>query len=69
MVVILVHWLIKRGMEEKFTARWKQMSISKDAGLFREILTKIDISPSNPKFHTFSVGDPFYATFINIGVW
>jgi hypothetical protein len=69
MVVILVHWLIKLGMEEKFASRWKQMSISRDAGLFREILTKIDIGPSNPKFHTFSVGDPFYATFINIGVW
>lgn len=69
MVVILVHWLIKLGMEEKFTARWKQMSISKDAGLFREILTRIDVRPSNPKFHTFSVGDPFYVTFINIGVW
>jgi hypothetical protein len=56
-------------MEEKFTARWKQMTIGKESGLFREILTKIDVRPSNPKFHTFSVGDPFYSTFINIGMW
>jgi gamma-glutamylcyclotransferase len=68
-VVILVHWLIKTGMEEKFTARWKQMTIGKESGLYREILTKIDVRPSNPKFHTFSVGDPFYSTFINIGMW
>ena len=69
MVVILVHWLIRTGMEEKFTARWKQMTIGKESGLYREILTKIDVRPSNPKFHTFSVGDPFYSTFINIGMW
>jgi len=68
-VVILVHWLIKIGMEETFTARWKQMTIGKEAGLFREILTQIAVRPSNPKFHTFSVGDPFYSTFINIGLW
>jgi hypothetical protein len=37
--------------------------------LFREILTKIDVGPANPKFHTFSLGDPFYSTFINIGMW
>ena len=69
MVVILVHWLIKTGMEEKFQSRWKQMSIGPESGLYREILTKVDVSPSNPKFHTFSVGDPFYSTFINIGMW
>jgi hypothetical protein len=56
-------------MEEQFTSRWKQMKIGKESGLFREILTKIDIRPSNPKFHTFSVGDPFYSTFINIILW
>jgi hypothetical protein len=68
-VVILVHWLIKTGMEEKFQSRWKQMSVGTDSGLYREILTKVDVRPSNPKFHTFSVGDPFYSTFINIGMW
>ncbi len=69
MVVILVHWLIKPGMEMQFQDRWRQMSIGSDSGLYREILTKLDVSPSNPKFHTFSVGDPFYSTFINIGMW
>ncbi len=45
------------------------MSIGAHSGLYREILTKIDVRPFNPKFHTFSVGDPFYSTFINIGMW
>jgi len=69
MVVILVHWLIKSGMEQAFQSRWRQMSIEANSGLYREILTKIATRPSNPKFHTFSVGDPFYSTFINIGMW
>jgi hypothetical protein len=43
------------------------MTIGKDSGVFREILTKVAASPSNPKFHTFSVGDPFYSTFLDIG--
>lgn len=69
MVVILVHWLIKTGMEDAFQARWKQMSVGPGSGLFREILTKIDVGQADPKFHTFSLGDPFYSTFINIGMW
>lgn len=69
MVVILVHWLIKIGMEQKFQSRWQQMSVGPNSGLYREILTKIDMRPSQPQFHTFSVGDPFYSTFINIGIW
>jgi hypothetical protein len=56
-------------MEDAFLARWKQMSVGAGSGLFREILTKIDVGPANPKFHTFSLGDPFYSTFINIGMW
>ena len=69
MVVILVHWLIQQGKEEDFKKRWQQMTIKPDSGLYREILTELDREPSNPKFHTFSLGDPFYSTFINIGVW
>lgn len=69
MVVILVHWLITKGMEYKFESRWKQMTIDKASGLYREILTKIHERASNPRFHTFSIGDPFYSTFINIGMW
>jgi len=69
MVVVLVHWLIKPGREQDFKDRWHQMTIPSNSGLYREILTELDMNPSNPKFHTFSVGDPFYSTFINIGVW
>jgi hypothetical protein len=69
MVVILVHWLIRPGREEEFKSRWNQMTIGLGAGLYREILTELDSEPVNPKFHTFSLGDPFYSTFINIGIW
>jgi len=74
MVVILVHWLIKKGREEEFKIRWKErMTVPSGSGLYREILTRLDPDPkgqsSNPKFHTFSLGDPFYSTFINIGIW
>jgi len=69
MVVILVHWLIRKGKEKEFKARWARMSISRTSGLYREILTELDPEPPNPKFHTFSLGDPFYSTFINIGMW
>jgi hypothetical protein len=69
MVVILIHWLIQQGKEEEFKNRWRQMTISPGSGLHREILTELDREPSNPKFHTFSLGDPFYSTFINIGMW
>jgi hypothetical protein len=69
MVVILVHWLIRPGSEEEFKSRWNQMTIGLGSGLYREILTELDPEPVNPKFHTFSLGDPFYSTFINIGIW
>ncbi len=69
MVVILVHWLIQQGKEEDFKNRWQQMTIKHGSGLYREILTELDKEPSNPKFHTFSLGDPFYSTFINVGMW
>jgi hypothetical protein len=69
MVVILVHWLIFPGKEKVFEARWRQMTVPADSGLYREILTELDREPANPRFHTFSLGDPFYSTFINIGIW
>jgi hypothetical protein len=69
MVVILVHWLIFPGKEKDFEARWKTMTVPNGVGLYREILTELDREPANPRFHTFSLGDPFYSTFINIGVW
>lgn len=75
MIVILVHWLIRPGSESAFEARWKQMSVDANSGLYREILTSLEKPPSmsadpgDEKFHTFSVGDPFYSTYINIGIW
>ncbi len=69
MVIILVHWLIHKGKESDFKARWRQMTIEDGSGLYREILTELDQEPPNPQFHTFSFGDPFYTTFINIGIW
>ncbi len=69
MVIILVHWLIHKGKESDFKARWRQMTIEDGSGLYREILTELDQEPPNPQFHTFSLGDPFYTTFINIGIW
>jgi hypothetical protein len=68
MIVILVNWLIETGKEQDFIQRWHKMTIGSDSGLYREILTQLDMD-TNPKFHTFSLGDPFYSTFINIGMW
>jgi hypothetical protein len=68
MIVILVHWIIQPGKEEDFKKRWYQMTVEQGSGLYREILTELD-KESNPRFHTFSLGDPFYSTFINVGMW
>lgn len=68
MVVILVHWLIQHGKEEEFKNRWREMN-PESSGLYREILTELDPEPASSQFHTFSLGDPFYSTFINIGIW
>lgn len=75
MIVILVHWLIRPGFEEDFEARWREMVVDKKSGLYREILTTLEKSNADEgnaddeRFHTFSVGDPFYTTYINIGIW
>jgi hypothetical protein len=69
MVVILVNWLIHPGKEDDFIESWKKMTVGPDSGLYREILTTVNPSNANPKFHTYSVGDPFYTTYINIGIW
>jgi len=70
MVIIMVHWLIKSGFrhEEAFTALWKSMTIEPNIGLYREILTTVELD-SDPKFNTFSLTDKAYTTFINIGLW
>jgi hypothetical protein len=74
MVAILVHWLIKKGCEAAFEARWNEMRVESKSGLFREVLTNLRPPSSSElgdeeRFHTFSIGDPYYATYINIGFW
>jgi len=69
MVIILVHWQIKKGFEQQFIANWRKMSISQESGLYREMLTTVEHIPTDPKFNTFSISDPNYTTFINIGMW
>ena len=68
MVIILVHWLIKRGSEDAFRERWRQMTIESGQGLYREVLTTPTIR-DDAKFNTFSITDLAYSTFINIGFW
>lgn len=75
MIAILVHWLIREEHEQQFQKQWKAMTVAPDSGLYREVLTTLrkpdegDEGNQADKFHTFSVGDPFYSTFINIGFW
>jgi len=68
-IIILVHWLIKKGSEEQFITAWREMSISRNSGLYRELLTTVEYISTDPKFNTFSLSDPNYTTFINIGMW
>lgn len=69
MVIVLVHWLIKKGREEDFKKQWYKMTIDDDSGLYREILTEPDGNVHDSKFHTFGLINPNYSTFINIGMW
>lgn len=70
MIVIMVHWLIKKGIEneEAFEAMWKQMKVEPNTGLYREVLTQ-PVTAQDEKFNTFSITDNAYTTYINIGVW
>ena len=70
MVIIMVHWLIKRGIEneEAFKAMWQKMKVDPNTGLYREFLTKAE-EAEDTKFNTFSLTDPAYITYINIGFW
>ncbi len=69
MVLILVHWLIRKGSEEVFEKHWLNMSVKKGIGLFREILTTPDRNIFDPKFQTFHIESPHYSTYLNIGIW
>jgi heme-degrading monooxygenase HmoA len=69
MIIILVNWLIKKGSEDQFITAWRKMSVGLKSGLYREMLTSVEQIPNDPKFNTFSITDPNYTTFINIGIW
>ncbi|MBP7556850.1 MAG: hypothetical protein KA821_11320 [Chitinophagaceae bacterium] len=69
MEIVLVHWLIKKGREQDFENHWQKMTVAKDIGLYREILTTPDRNVFNPKFQTFTLENPNYTTYINIGMW
>lgn len=70
MLVILVHWLIKKGIENEqaFEAMWRRMTIQPNTGLYREVLTR-PVQAEDAKFNTFSITDNAYTTYINIGIW
>ena len=44
------------------------MSINPKTGLYREILTEVQLD-NDPKFNTFSMTDEAYKTYINVGIW
>ena len=70
MVVILIRWYIKNDKTTKFISHWENvMKVSKGKGLFRETLCKANPKIEDPKFHTFNLDNPFYTTFINVGMW
>lgn len=46
MVVILVHWLIKDGMEDVFQSRWKQMSVG--AACTARLLLRLTLGQPTP---------------------
>src|SRR5204862_5551690 len=68
-IVIMVHWLIKKGIENEhaFEETWKKMTIQPNTGLYREVLTR-SVEAEDPKFNTFSITDNAYTTYINIGI-
>lgn len=70
MIVIMVHWLIKPGIENEqaFKAMWESMTVDPNSGLYREFLTKTEVAEDS-KFNTFSLTNPAYVTYINIGFW
>jgi len=69
MEIVLIHWLIKKGRELDFEKHWQKMTIETDNGLLREILTTPDKNTFDPKFQTFTLENPNYTTYINIGIW
>lgn len=69
MVIILVHWQIEKGEEIAFEKYWKTLgNVERKKGFYREMLMK-PLTMSDAKFNTWSITDPNYTTYINIGCW
>jgi heme-degrading monooxygenase HmoA len=69
MVIILIYWQIKKGQELVFERYWKTlMNVERKKRFYREILTK-PLTMSDQKFNTWSITDPNYSTYINMGFW
>lgn len=69
MVIILIHWQIKKGQELAFEEYWKTlMNVEHKKGFYRETLTT-PLTMSDAKFNTWSIPNPNYSTYINIGCW
>jgi hypothetical protein len=71
MVVVIVKWYIKKGKNQDFIEIWKSMNPASFDGLFREFLNEpetFDPEKAN-KFLTLDAVNPYYTTFINVGIW
>lgn len=69
MEIILIYWQIKKGQELAFERHWQMMmNVEGKKGFHREMLTR-PVAKSDPKFNTWSITDPNYSTYINIGFW
>jgi len=69
MVIILINWQIKKGQELALEEYWKTlMNVEGKKGFYREMLMQ-PLTMSDAKFNTWSITDPNYSTYINIGCW
>lgn len=69
MEILLIHWQIKKDRTEEFEKYWKNlMNVEGKRGFHLEMLT-MPTPKSDPKFNTWSITDPNYRTYINIGCW
>ncbi|MCY4096052.1 MAG: hypothetical protein OXG05_13110 [Gammaproteobacteria bacterium] len=69
MVIVLVKWKIKPGLEESFLKHWQQhLTVRDDLDLVGEFLC----TPKSREYATWRLpdpGDPPCAIFLNVGIW
>jgi heme-degrading monooxygenase HmoA len=64
-----VYWAILKGQELAFENFWRALAnVEHKKGFYRETLMK-PLTMSDAKFNTWSITDPNYSTYINIGEW